>query len=477
MSSDPCTRAALQFQKGDQQGALSSIQRCQKSLLKLLRKKPEAEVVSQIKSQLGRAYQFEGQILFSSKKIGSARKAFENAAQHFRGTQLDTDMEASLAQVTYSLGLIDLVNNNVDNAVKQLQEAKTLYLSSNKIGEAVEVLFRLATINRELGRMDISVELLNEIISVRRKIPRKAQASLVARAELEKGRIFRLTGFEKAEKQLTTAKKAFQKAKNNDGIAESLIELATLAEESDLVTAQEYLQEAMDISMISGNIFLQGTVLTRMGIIQLRSGQFEQGRETLLRGLKHRTDAGDKNGTAQTLVELSRIGIITSRNDEDLEKARNFAEQALDLYSQTNHRYGQATTLELLGSINTKLKSLDKARDQVQTGKKIFEEYNDTDGEARMLVQLGLILDQQNRNQDAIPVLEKALKLLEKTRNRQGKAEALHVLAMQYLDQREKSLELLRQSRTIYEEIIGSNKHLQIILNSLDATIEKLEQN
>ncbi len=478
--SDPCAKAPIMFQRGDISGALTNLKICKKRIQKQIRKySNQPDLLSQLRHQLAKVFQFEGQVYFSEQNQGKAYNAFQSAKKLLNDELKNDEIQGLAAQIDYSMGLISLMRNQADKAMELFKSSKEQYMEANQPEQAVEVMLRVANINKDLGNLNTAMDQFEESEELAKKIRDKKQRRIsTGRARLEQGRLMRITGEGNAEKKLKQAKKEFSKAKFMEGEANALIELSQLYEITDPKKAQDLLFEVLELGEMLESPAIQGMALTNLGVRSLKSGDFKKGQDQLLRGLKFRTEAGDKKGTAQTLLELSRITLISARNKNDLQKAAKFASQSLELYSEIGQEYGRALVLELLGSINTKLENIDEARSQIQEGKMIFEDFNDYDATARMLTQLAIVLDKQGHEGDTIPVLEKAIKIFEERGNKQGLAEALQLMGIQTAKSDvEEGISYLKESKKLYKEIIGDNKQLQVIISSIDGAIKNLKQN
>jgi len=473
---DPCARAASQYAAGDIDRALKNIGRCQKDLESKLRKyQNQPSIISQIQQQLARAYRFEGQIYFSQNNTGKAHQAFTQALKAVNNAGQDKEMIGLKGQIQYSLGIIGLMRQQNEVGINLLKTAQESYFDADMGEQGLEVLLRLGAIYRDMGEIDTAIDYFEQVQKLRKKANDKKNRRIYnGRAKLEQAKLDHQLQRGNPEKLLKNARKEFRKAKFDKGVAQVLLTLADIHENRpDLV--REYLMEANELGQISETPEIQGVVLTKLGVLSLKSGDFEKGKNQLLEGLKYRSEAGDKLGMAQTLVELARITLITARQDDDLDKGLTFANQALGLYQEESHAYGQATTLELLGTINTKLGNLKVAKQQIQEGRSIYADYDDVVAEGRMLTQMGLIYGQEERPEKAITVLEKAIELFDAANNPQGKAETLHILAMQYRESDpDQAIVLLKQSKSLYQQLIGDNQDMQIILKSIDQVIESL---
>jgi tetratricopeptide (TPR) repeat protein len=470
---NPCYKAPLLLQKGDEAGALKNLMRCKKQIKKQIRKaKGDLSLIYQLRIQLARAIRLEAQLHFSKNKLGKAKTLFEEANLILQACEQTNEINKLGGYLDYSLGLIASIDKDWNNTNEFFVSSIGKLLSASEFEGAIEVLFRLADMKMRMMELVSALEDYKSIDKISKKLKNKSMKKNISiKAKFGEAKVLEAMGSEKAVEKFHKIRKSYSKLGNKDGEIEVLVELAGIEKG---IKSYQLLEEANDLMRNSESAKIKGLVLTRMGIYLLTTGEFEKGQEKLMAGLEFRMQAGDKIGTAQTLVELSRIAFLTTRNNDDLEKAKNFANQSLDIYQTLGHKFGEAQVLEMLGSINTKLGILQEAKAQVSNGRKIFKQLNDRNGEARMLTQLGIILDLQNRNEDVIPILERAEKIYKSTSNNQGLAE-VYQLRGSIKSDKKIALEYLKLSRELYKDIIQENKQLQPIIAALDKKIIELE--
>ena len=471
--SDPCIKAIKLLQKGDKDGSLKNLLRCKKQIKQQMRKS-SPEYRKELKIKLVRVLRIEGQIYFSNKKYGRAETIFIEAKLMTKDYDMEREIISIVAHLDYALALIALVREQFQKCIELFNLSRDNFIESKNYEDTIEVSFRLIDLHIQQNEFKIALECCNQIKKMNKKIKNKSLKKKIHANELIKeGVILGHLGNSKALDLLYKAKEIFHKINDIEGEIKTILEISSV-NTIEVKEAKELCFEGLNIAREADSAKYKGSILTKLGILFLTSGEFEKGEEYLLSGLKFRLEVDDKSGTAQTLSELSRIALLTARNENDLKKAKDFASQSLELYQEINQDYGKAQVLELLGSINSKLGNHDEAKSQISSGRKIFKSYKDQNAEARMLTQLGIILDQQNRREEAILVLEKAIKLYLRKTNKQGLAEVYQLLGI-FTDDKFEAIAFLKKSRAYYSEIINNNVQLLPIIHTLDKRINDLE--
>lgn len=473
---DPCIKAVTLAQKGDTSQALITVARCKKNLQKNIKKHYNTpEILFELKKQLVKALRLEAQLQITKNVISKAISLYSQGLTLLNQLRDDNEVLFLKAHINYSLGLIDFLSNNLEGAVGKYTLSKDYFAKISYFEQVVEILFRLIDIKSQTNDLPEAWQFSKEIGSKSKKIKDKGKKQKTnAKLFLVQARILYKQNKEKeGQKFLSKAKNQYDKLDNHEGMINVLLEQTRLQLDLESHKKEDLLLQALEYANLYDLKSYQGVIETELGILLLKSSNFEKGKGRLLKGLKLRTETGDKMGTAQSLLELARISLITSRNEEDLENSLNFSNQANELYSELEHGYGIAQSLELMGTLNTKLNNLDTAHKELKISRKLFKKFKDNNAEARVLTQLGILLDLKNENNESLLVLDKAYSLYQKTNNLQGIAEILQLKANLEED-KIKALELFKRSREIYAQIIGDREDLKPILFTLDVKIKEL---
>ncbi len=473
---DPCIKAVTLAQKGEINQAITTLARCKKNLQKNIKKHSNTpDILFELKKQMVKALRLEAQLQITKNVISKAISLYSQGLTLLDQLRDDNEVMFLKAHINYSLGLLDFLSNNLEGAVVKYTLSKDYFSRISYFEQVVDILFRLIDIKSQTNDLAKAWQFSKEIESKSKKIKDKGKKKQTnAKLLLIQARIlYKQNKVNEGEKFLNKAKKQYNKLDDAEGVINVLLEQTRLQLDLDNHKREDLLLQALEHANLYDLKSYQGVIETELGILLLKSGNFEKGKKRLLKGLKLRTETGDKMGTAQSLLELSRISLITSQNEEDLKNSLNFSNQAYKLYSELDHAYGSAQSLELMGTLNTKLNNLDTAHKELKMSRKIFKKFKDSNAEARTLTQLGILLDLKNEKEESFLVLDKAETLYLKTNNLQGIAEILQLKA-NLVDDKTKSLELFQRSREIYVDIIGDREDLKPILFTLDVKIKEL---
>ena len=462
------------IQRGNTSGALQQIKKCKKQLRTELVKSPHQSEM--INLQLARVLRLEGQIYSSLEKFSRALQALEHSKSLLDELPKNSDNKLLLANVSYSIGLLRMVNDDLSEAAESFTTSMDLYSRLHQFNEATEIGFRLIELYYKQQDYDNSLKMVSitEKFVKKEKDKQKKSLNLTRLKILESKSKLKTGQIEESLKLLEKAKEQADKDKNYPSLLLVLAEIADIHfKELHINKAEEYYLQLHDLAVSTKTKRFEALALMQLGVISLRTSRLEEGKKRLLRGLQIRLELGDKVGAGQVLIELGRIGFLTSRSDSDLRKALDFLTRAQDLFVSANYDYGQAQAYELITNIQIRLREINTAYKSVNHGLKLFKKFKDRDGEARLLTQLAIILDQLNRQNEIEPVINKAEKHFTQLGNKQGLAEVLHIKSQLEKDPT-KALRLLKQCQEIYSQIVKTRPELEPVLNIIDNRISEL---
>lgn len=432
-------------------------------------------MIVDLKKQLVKAMRLEGQLYISKNAISKSVNIYNKCISLLENLPSDQEVIYLRGHINYSLALIEFIQGRLESAIEKYSKSKSYFGSIKYYKETVEIIFRLIDILTQLHDHDKAWVTAKELKSNIKKIKDKKQKnSLLPKSyQVQSMILFNQGNSKEGIKFLSKAKKEYQKTKNLEGIISVLIDQSRNEPNISLEKKEDLLLEGLELAKITESKKYLSLIETELGIISLKTGKFDQGKKRLLKGLKMKTEIGDKSGTAQSLIELSRITLITSDNESEFSKAKNFAKQAFDLFSEINNDYGKAQAYELIGTIDAKLGLYNEAHQALLSSRKLFKKFKDINGEARTLTQIGIVLDLKGESDQAQVVLDKAALLFEKTKNQQGLAEVFQLMGY-IVKNKIQALKYFKQSYAIYSEIIGDRTDLKGILSSLDIKIKEL---
>ncbi|MCY3412558.1 MAG: hypothetical protein INQ03_13045 [Candidatus Heimdallarchaeota archaeon] len=466
--SDPCARAQKLYERGDLKSSLKQLEKCSKMLTQNLR---ESDNKESIRIQLAKVYNFTGLIALQLRNMGTAESNFGKAENILSKVASSKEIDDLRGEIFYSRGLIALFKNMDPNHMFISSEMH--FVNAQNYESAIKVLFQL---HDYVNDPDEKFEYLTKIQKLSRKVKHKKNGKLLeARSRLEEGKLQAQLKDPKSKNTILKAQKLYSKVKSEFGMAQVLIELANIEEPNDSEKAEEYLMEALDLAKIVDSKKLIGSVYTHLGIIYLKRGSFKKGKTKLLEGLKYRTESGDKDGSAQTLLELARISLISAKDEKDLSNAVQFVSQATDLYNETSNEIGLAMAEELASTLYIRLNNYEMAVSSAKTARKIFQKYKFKEAEARILAQLGVALDGTGSTEEVIPVLEKAEKLFKDINSVSGVAEVNYFMGMHYQSfDSDKALHCLKSSLELYESLAEDNKQMEMMCSMVKKKIDEV---
>ncbi|MCH8906838.1 MAG: hypothetical protein IH840_07090 [Candidatus Heimdallarchaeota archaeon] len=476
MSKGPCVRAPVLLRNGELKKGLEALNRCKKDIRRNLRKnRTNPELRFEYSKQMIRALRLELEAQHSLGSISRVKKTISEAFSVINSIEKDDEVFTLAGYFHFSMATIELIGGNRDEAIILFEKSKEQHLQAKNYFEVVNIDFNIADLALKIPNHDLTREKIKSIGKNYKKIKDKQTKNVThAKVILLEGKLHEiLKEHKKAQILFTKARKIYSKAKDPAGEAQAIIELSNTFSDSDLKKTEEYLLQGLDLAKMSESKMMQGIILTRLGIISLKSGRHEEGKRRLLNGLKYRTEAGDKKGTASTLLELARISMVSAQGKDDFKNSMTLANQSFELYSELGDQHGLAHALEILATVNTKLGQFAKAEKQITESRKIFKSFGDINSEGRVLTQLAIILSHKT-TEEAAPVFAKAMKLFEKTGNGQGKAELLQFMAYAENDSLI-AIKLLEESKSIYLNINLDKTSLSLITKSLDKRISDLE--
>ncbi len=467
--SDHCAKAQKYYQNGDLKNSLESLSRCIKSLTKTLRE--SATDKEMVRFQLARVYHFEGMVNLQLNRAKKAEQSFNKSLQFIDKIPSNDERMDLKGDILFSLSMIYVFTNR-DPAEIYVQ-AKEAFVEAKNYESAVKVMFQQVNNEQSLQKQ---LEAYREIKKSSKKIKdKKIRKFYEAKAVLQEGKILHHMGDKDALNTIMKAKKMYSKLKDEKGLIDVMVEQAAMIE--DLSQSEDLLIEALDLAKITGSPETMGMVLTKLGILSLKLGKFKKGKNRLLKGLKYRTEAGDKDGAAQTLLELSKITLISARENEDIQNAVNLIKQSLDLYSATGNEYGLASAHEMASTIYTSKGEYMPAVKHAKEGRKIFHRLKDKPSEARILAQLGVALDGNGDTHEVVPVFEKSIKLFSELSSLSGQAEVNYLLGLHLIKiDKIQSLKHMNNSLSIYDELRKDNSDMETMYTVVSHKIKEIEQ-
>lgn len=167
---------------------------------------------------------------------------------------------------------------------------------------------------------------------------------------------------------------------------------------------------------------LKVDVLTLKGKIASRKGEINHGIRILCDALSMAESANYVTGIADI---MNNLGSAQRQLGQDLELAKEYYREALEIEGQNQDNKGIATSLNGLGLVELTLGAFDEALRQFEACKDIFQELEDKSGEANALNNIAEI----HRVRGELPIAEKyyteALDLFQEAQDYNGESACL----------------------------------------------------
>lgn len=383
----------------------------------------------------------------------------DSAITQFRGTGR-TVLEASALTM---IGAIYLQDGQPDSAVHYYRSVFRLQESPSMTYLHVIALTGLASVYDSLGQRD-------SVLSIaRRALPLLPQISNLSGPSLN-ARVFRFVATSLAEAgQVDSATyyhafalEAFRRDANRDGEALTLAEMAELASRrGPLDPALNLTRQSLQITKTLSNRSLDAEVSVFMGTLFRRLGLPDSAMAYFVAGLRTAQAIRDRNLEARA---LNQIGLTLGDGESVRDSAFALYRRALDLYTATGNRGGEATIFHNLGVSYASIRT-DSALYYLRTALLLRQSLGRGSDEASTQVQLGRLFSSLGMVDSARIHLSAAVLLYQALNDRSNEmyAQALALGALAELEdgrgRSDSALILLHQSLQITR--ILSNRQLE----------------
>ncbi len=398
-----------------------------------------------------------GNLLKHQGNMPDALNSLEQALEIYR-EMADKKGEADLLT---NLANVHAAGRSFAAALENLKRALEIHQSIHDLRGMATDLASMGSVHLASGNVDEAGNCLKEADKVNKRIsnPRGELAILAETAMLEKARKNPGSALSILEKALTIA------LKTHDARAASSINLKMAAVLQDmgrydkaLAVLEKTIEEMKRVGDRRGELWALG----ELGIIQVKTEDFENALKNLNRALKLRSELdlpvsqtreidfylaeiyeGFKDyeralehyhkalamaqiaGTDSLLGQIyDRIGNIHYQIEE-YAKARDFFEDALRIHSETKNHTMQKSELIRLGDILSKLGDLDGALKYQLKALAITRETGDKRTESRILTRIGTLHQMLGRPGTALENYKEALELRTETGDNRGVNENL----------------------------------------------------
>ena len=182
--------------------------------------------------------------------------------------------------------------------------------------------------------------------------------------------------------------------------------------------AEEYLQKALAINKEIGDKAGETTSYGNLGTVFSNVGKYAKAEEYLQKALAIRKEIGDKEGEAS---DYGNLGTVFSKVGE-YARANEYLQKALVIKKEIGDKAGEATSYGNLGTVFLSVGKYAKAEEYLQKALAIRKEIGDKHGEASDYGNLGTVFSNVGKYAKAEEYLQKALAIRKEIGDKEGEA-------------------------------------------------------
>jgi CHAT domain-containing protein/tetratricopeptide (TPR) repeat protein len=224
----------------------------------------------------------------------------------------------------------------------------------------------------------------------------------------------------------------------------------------------------------------EAQTLNNFGEVHYSLGELKEALDSFARALDRWTQSGDRRGQALAHLNLG----YTHSDSGNLQQASDHFQQALALWRTVEDRRGEALSQTALGAINSFIGERQLALNAYEEALRIFRAYGDQQSEKIALNSIGQVYEDLNELPTALDHYKLALELSRTNEDRAGEAVTEYYVARVYrlLGQTEQALsyynQSLRLSRRLGKKRVAAYafNDIGIIYNSLGQRQFALDQ-
>lgn len=184
--------------------------------------------------------------------------------------------------------------------------------------------------------------------------------------------------------------------------------------------------------------------------------------------LKHHIEIGDKRGEA---IALQTLGGLCINDEKQLHRddTESLLQNALVIYRELNDCLGEASILQLIGTMHQRRGRLDAAESALKHALQLYPSTSNRRGTAKTLNRLGVVYRELDRKDEARRVLTEALELSATISYAAGQGNACRNMGLLHRDNEEfdEAEDCLRRAQRFFEQIHHSEK-IKTITRDLD---------
>jgi CHAT domain-containing protein/predicted negative regulator of RcsB-dependent stress response len=421
----------------------------------------------------------EASTLLSIGTIYSVQDEPHKAVDYFeRGLAVSRDLKNRL-QNAIARASADNASSNSDEQQKLLNSYKQA-LASTSLGEAI-LLDALGKVYFDLREIQKALEYYNQALSL---FQAEKQRSLEATTLSSIGNVYFQSG--ETQKALDSYNQALEiqyTEKDTAAQANTLQAMGLIY--SNLGQSQQALakyEEALEIQQERQDLPGQADTFSRIGLLYYSLGEDQKAVDSYNQALKLQQAAqGNLSGTdlafnltKQALILMGIASTYGSLGFGDYSKALDFYNQALALYQKAGDRYGEASLLNVISSVNDQLGEKQKALDALEQSLVLWRDIPNPAREAFTLGNIADIYGSMGKPQQALDFYNQALDIQRRVHDLRQQAVTLSSIAGVYssLGDYQLSINTYNQALEIFRAI-GERTQQAQTLNGIGSVYQE----
>ncbi len=214
-----------------------------------------------------------------------------------------------------------------------------------------------------------------------------------------------------------------------------------------------YFEKAMELAKEISNPQAIAECLLNLALFYLTPGTLDFSLEYSKSALNIFIDLGDRHYEALVYQILGEIYIDIEFDDDDLDIALQYYDQAKQLHETLGDINGLAKDLHGIGQVYHQKYNLELAREYLQKAKLIYRDINNKSGEASCILAISFTYYRKDNEERCLKAYTDARKLYQEANDLYGEANCLCHLAIYLSNDPPAALLKYQEAYNIYEEI------------------------
>lgn len=290
-----------------------------------------------------RGYWSEGR-----RRLDAVLEALRRSTTGEKSGSFQNDVKRSWAKGLHGLGSIAYSQGDYSAAEQWLQESLTLWRQIGDDLGAAATLNNLGALARRHGDATLAQERFEESLAIRERSNDRAGIadSLFGLGNLAIDR----GDYPEAQRVYARSLEIYRDLGHKSNAANALALLGVAAQElGNLHAAQEYEDEALALARELGDSRNIAGILNNQGNHARMRGDFDAARSKLEKSLSLFRTIGDQHSILGCLINLAVAALL--RSDPDLEGARSYLKEALEIVQASKNGPGQVFTMEAVAAL------------------------------------------------------------------------------------------------------------------------------